>query len=121
MVQGVGTPNAPPSTKPSAATGTPFAVRNALPSALVAPGPLKPSMMNTGWSGTAAVSSASVGKRTAWGARKNWLRLKPPIDVTHSPGWISAARAASVASASPMELAFSRRASRPGRRPSSTM
>jgi hypothetical protein len=49
------------------------------------------------------------------------LRLNPPTEVIHSPGFASFARAASVASASAIELAFSRRASRPGRRPSRMM
>src|SRR6266850_2656877 len=41
------------------------------------------------------------------------------MEVIHSPAFASLARAASVSSASWMEFAFSSRASRPGRRPSS--
>src|SRR5690349_17719662 len=79
--------------------------------------------MNTGCSRRvrSASSSAIVGKRIGCGARKNWVRPKPPTEVIHSPGCTSLARATSVASASAIEFAFSRRVSRPGRRPSRMM
>ena len=51
--------------------------KNALPSVLVTAGPVNPTIMKTGWCGTAASSSASVGSRTSL----NWLGLKPPIVV----------------------------------------
>ena len=51
--------------------------KKTLPSELVTAGPVNPTIMKTGWSGTAASSSASVGSRTSL----NWLGLKPPIVV----------------------------------------
>ena len=48
---------------PFAATTTPLASKNFLPRVLVDVGPVKPCKMNAGLFGTAASSSASVGRR----------------------------------------------------------
>ena len=53
---------------PVGLTVTPFASRIALPALLVTDGPVKPTSMNTGLFGTAASSSASVGRRPLVGS-----------------------------------------------------
>jgi len=58
----------PPAIAPLSATVTPFARRMSLPSELVADGPVKPISMKTGLFGTAASSSASVGRRPLSGS-----------------------------------------------------
>jgi hypothetical protein len=71
---------------------------------LVVAGPLNAIWRKTGWSGTAASISASVGSRRS----ANWLEWKPPIVVTNSPAGTRAARAFSVASAAAIDEAFSK-------------
>ena len=71
----------------------------------------------TGWSGAAASSSASVGRRFS----ANCAGFHPPIAVMNSPGGTVFARAFSAACTSAIDAAVSSRVSWPGRMPSRTM
>src|SRR5439155_12822710 len=93
----------PPAIEPSAPTGMPWLVKNALPRLFVVDGPANETWMYTGRSRTAASSSARDGRRFS----PNWLGLKPPIVVIHWPTGTTDRRAAIVCCTSAIEYALS--------------
>src|SRR5262249_12578555 len=87
----------PPATEPSAPTATPWPWRIDRPRLFVAPGPVNEIIMNAGLLGTAASSSASVGRRPlvgSAGVAQIGLEGKPPVVVIQAPLGAPAARAA---------------------------
>ncbi len=76
-----------------------------------AAGPVKRSYRNTGRSGTASSSSASVG----WRCSAHWFGCQPPIDVIHCPSGTPLRRSASASCTSLIDVVFSRIVWKPGR------
>ena len=104
-------PSAPTATGP--ASGLVTVSKNALPRLFVADGPLPVMSRNTGRSGTAASSSASVGSRCS----ANMFVRQPPIAVMNSPAGTLGRRAASSSWISAMFVARSITTWWPGRLP----